>query len=106
MLIELNDYFSSKNLKILIDLSDLCPDNENSLQIEVLKPLALHVKADFCLLNNEIQVLKEMFKDAKLKSTVDVHVESLQMENAFPTTISLVVAAMTITVSREPKRSV
>ena len=99
MLIELNDRFSSKNLKILSGLSDLCPDNGNSLQIEVLKPLALHMIADFCLLNNEIQVLKEMFKDAKLKSIVDVYVELLQMKNAFPTTISLIVATMTIPIS-------
>ena len=99
MSIELNDRFSSKNLEILGGLSAPCPDNEKFLQIEVLKPWALHMKADFCLLNNEIQVLKEMFIDTKLKSTVDLHVDLLPMKHAFPTTMPLIVAAMAIPIS-------
>ena len=58
------------------------------------------MKADFCLLNNEIQVLKEMFEDAKLKSIANVYVELLLMKHAFPTTMSLIVAAMAIRAHR------
>ena len=86
-------------MEILSGSSALCPDNEKFLQIEVLKPWALHMKADFCLLNNEIQVLKEMFKDTKLKSTVDLYVELLPMRHAYPTIMSLIAAAMTVPIS-------
>ena len=57
------------------------------------------MQANFCLLNNEIQVLKEMFKDAKLKNIVDVYVELLPMKHALPKTMSLIVAGMTIPIS-------
>ena len=40
-----------------------------------------------------------MFKDAKLKSIVDVYVELLPMKYAFPTAMCLIVATMTIPVS-------
>jgi len=40
-----------------------------------------------------------MLKDSKLASIIDVYVELLPLEKAFPTIISLVIAAMTIPVS-------
>ena len=98
-LIELNDRFSFENMQILNGISALCPDSDNFLQSEVLKPFALQMKADFSLLCNEIQVLKQMLKDSKLNSIVDLYAELLPLKQAFPTVIFLVVAALTIPVS-------
>jgi hypothetical protein len=57
------------------------------------------MKADLSSLFNEIQILKSMLKDAKLKSILDFYVELLPLKQAFPTTIFLIIAAMTIPVS-------
>jgi hypothetical protein len=57
------------------------------------------MKTSFCSVCNEIQVLKQMFKDSKLKSITNVYVEPLPLKNAFPAIISLVVATMTIPLS-------
>jgi len=99
VLIELNDRFSFKNLEILNGISALCPDNENFFQTEILKAFAVQMNANFCSLCNEIQVLKSMLKDSKLKSIVDFYFELLPLKQAFPTIISLIIAAMTISVS-------
>ncbi|CAF3969951.1 unnamed protein product, partial [Rotaria sordida] len=99
VLIELNDRFSDHNLEILIGISALCPDNENFLQTEILKPFAAQMKADFCSLCNEIQVVKSMLKDSKLENIVDLYYQLLPLKQAFPTIISLIVAAMTMPVS-------
>jgi hypothetical protein len=47
------------------------------------------MKADLSSSFNEIQVLKSMLKDTKLKSIVDLYVELLPLKQAFPTTIFL-----------------
>jgi hypothetical protein len=57
------------------------------------------MKADLSSLFNEIQVLKSMLKDTKLKSIIDLYVELLPLKQAFPTTIFFIIAAMTILVS-------
>ncbi len=84
---------------MLNGISALCPDSDNVLQSEVLKPFAVQMKADLSSLFNEIQVLKSMLKDTKLKSIVDLYVELLPLKQAFPTTIFFIIAAMTIPVS-------
>ena len=66
---------------------------------KILKPSSVQMKVDFCSLFNEIQVLKSMLKDTKLKSIVDLYVELLPLKQAFPTTIFLITAAMIIPVS-------
>jgi hypothetical protein len=81
-------------MQILNGISALCLDSDNFLQSEVLKPSAVQMKADLSSLFNEIQVLKSMLKDTKLKSIVDLYVELLPLEQAFPTTIFLIIAAM------------
>jgi len=86
-------------MQMLNGISALCPDSDNVLQSEVLKPFAIQMKADLSSLFNEIQVLKSMLKDAKLKSIVDLYVELLPLKQAFPTTIFFIIAAMTIPVS-------
>jgi hypothetical protein len=57
------------------------------------------MKADFCSLCNEIQVLKSMLKNSKLKSIVDLYYELLPLKLEFTTIISLIIAAMIIPVS-------
>jgi hypothetical protein len=69
------------------------------LQSEVLKAFAIPTEANLSSLFIEIQVLKSMLKDRKLKSAVDLYVELLPLKQAFPTTIFLITAAMTIPVS-------
>jgi hypothetical protein len=66
----------SENMEILNGVSALYPGVENLLQIEVLKAFAVQMKADLRLL-----------------------LESLPFKPAFPTIMSLVIAAMTIPVS-------
>lgn len=98
-LIELNDRFSAHNMEILISMSALCPDSENFLQSEILKPFAVEMKADFSLLCNEIEVVKFMLKDSKLENIVDLYYQLLPMKQAFPTIMFLIIIAMTIPVS-------
>ncbi|CAF4674204.1 unnamed protein product, partial [Rotaria sp. Silwood2] len=99
VLIELNDRFSVHNMEILISISALCPDSENFLQSEILKPFAVEMKADICSLCNEIEVVKSMLKDSKLENIVDLYYQLLPLKQAFPTIISLIIIAMTIPVS-------
>ncbi len=51
------------------------------------------------LLNNEIQVLKPMLKQLKPKNMIDLYVEVLPFQQAFPSILSLLIGAMTIPVS-------
>ncbi len=81
------------------EISAICPESDNVLESEVLKPFAVQMKADLCLLCNKIQVLKSMLKDSKLKNILDLYVELLSLKQASPTIIFLVVAAMTTPVS-------
>jgi hypothetical protein len=99
ILIKLNDRFSLQNMQILNGILALCPDSDKFLQKEVLKPFAVQMKADLSSLFNEIEVLKSMLKDTKLKSIVDLYVELLPLKQTFPTTISLIIAAITIPIS-------
>jgi len=100
VLIELNDRFSGHNIAILAGISALCPDDDSFLKIEILKPFAVQMKADFCSLSNEIQVIKPMIKDpnTKLENIIDFYCYLLPLKQAFPITISLIIAAMTIPV--------
>jgi hypothetical protein len=76
-------------MQMLNGMSALCLDSDKFLQSEVLKPFALQMKADLSSLFNEIQVLKSMLKDTKLKSIVDLYVGLLPLKQSFPTTIVL-----------------
>ncbi|CAM4973722.1 unnamed protein product [Rotaria socialis] len=99
VLIELNDRFSIHNIEMLISISALCPDSEKFLESESLKPFALEMKADFCSLCNEIEVLKSMLKDTNLENIVDLYHQVLPLKQAFPTIMSLIIIAMTIPIS-------
>jgi hypothetical protein len=76
-------------MQMLNRISALCPDSDNFLQSEVLQPFAVQMKADLSSLFNEIQVLKSMLKDTKLKSIVDLYVELLLLKQTFRRTIFL-----------------
>jgi hypothetical protein len=56
----------------LNDISALYLISENFLQIAISKTFAAQMKANSCSLCNEIQVLKSMLKDSKLKNVVDL----------------------------------
>ncbi|CAF1991717.1 unnamed protein product [Rotaria magnacalcarata] len=84
---------------MLISISALCPDSEKFLESESLKPFALEMKADFCSLCNEIEVLKSMLKDTNLENIVDLYHQVLPLKQAFPTIMSLIIIAMTIPIS-------
>ncbi|CAF4554902.1 unnamed protein product [Rotaria sp. Silwood2] len=99
ILIELNDRFSFENMQILNGISALCPDSDNFLKIDVLKPFALQMKTDLHSLDNEIRVLEPMMKNSKSKTIVELYVELLPLAKAFPTVMFLIVTAMTIPVS-------
>ncbi len=85
----MNDRLSFENMQMLNRISALCPDSDNFLQSEVLQPFAVQMKADLSSLFNEIQVLKSMLKDTKLKSIVDLYVELLLLKQTFRRTIFL-----------------
>ena len=99
ILIELNDRFSSQNMEILNSISALCPDHNNFLDIDLLQIFSSHMKCDSSALSNEVQVLKAMLKDVKLKSIIDLYLKILPLKQAFPSTLFLIAAAMTIPVS-------
>ena len=101
VLIELNDRFSVHNIAILTGISALCPDSDTFLEIEILKAFAVQMKADFCSLSNEIQVIKSMVKDpnTKLENIIDFYDYLLPLKQAFPIILSLIIAALTIPIS-------
>ncbi|CAF1035837.1 unnamed protein product [Adineta ricciae] len=99
ILIEMNDRFSNSNLEIIRGISSLSPDSSQFLEIEELTHLCNMLQCDGQLLKNEIQVLKPMLKEPKLKDIVDLYFEVLPYKQAFPTVISLLVGALTIPVS-------
>ncbi len=98
-MIELNDRFSFGSMQILNGISALCPDSDNFLEVEVLKPFAIQMNVDLCLLSNEIHVLKPMLQDSKLETIIDLYVELLPLKKAFPNIIFLLIAGMTVPVS-------
>jgi hypothetical protein len=99
ILIEMNDRFSKTNMEILRAISSLSPDGSTFLEIEELKALCVMLQCDIRLLNNEIQVLKPMLKQLKPKNIIDLYFEVLPLKQAFPSILSLLIAAMTIPVS-------
>ena len=59
------------------------------------------MKANFCSLSNEIQVIKSMVKDpdTKLENIIDFYDYLSPLEQAFSVIISLIIAALTIPIS-------
>ncbi|CAF4301108.1 unnamed protein product, partial [Rotaria magnacalcarata] len=66
VLIELDYRFSNANMEILINISYPCPRNEKFLDVEILKPFALHLDINPDMLKNALNVLRPTLKDKKL----------------------------------------
>jgi hypothetical protein len=99
ILIEMNDRCSKTNMEILRAISSLSPDSSTFVEMEELKALCVMLQCDIQLLNNGIQVLKPILKQLKPKSIIDLYFEVLPLKQAFPSILSLLIAAMTIPVS-------
>ncbi|CAF3185474.1 unnamed protein product, partial [Rotaria sp. Silwood2] len=99
ILLEMNDRLSKTNMEILHSISSLSPDSPTFLEIEALKALRVILQSDIHLLHNEIQVLKPMLKQLKLKNMINLYFEILPLKQAFPCMLSLLIGAMTISVS-------
>lgn len=99
ILIEMNDRFSKSNMEILRGISSLSPDSSTFLEMNNLIYLCTMIKCDVLTLTNEIQVLKPMLKQSKSKDIVDLYLELLPLQQAFPAFISVLILAMTIPVS-------
>jgi hypothetical protein len=87
------------NIEILRGISSLSPDGSTFLEMKILIHLCRMIKCDDFTLNNEIQVLKPMLNQSKSKDIVDLYLELLPLQQAFPAFISLLTLAMTIPVS-------
>ncbi|CAF1580951.1 unnamed protein product, partial [Didymodactylos carnosus] len=96
VLIELNDRFSNKNCEILSVVPSLSPDSPSFLNADNLIPLASMVKCNVPSLTNEITVLKNMLKDTKSKTIIDVYFEIVLFKQAFSSVLSLLRAAITL----------
>ena len=96
VLVELNDRLSVSDMEMLIGILAFCPGSEISLKTEVLKSFAMKMKADFCSLYDEIQVVKSMLNDSKLENIVELNYQLLPLKQEFPTIISLIIATMTV----------
>ncbi|CAF4739359.1 unnamed protein product, partial [Rotaria magnacalcarata] len=53
-------------MEILINISYPCPRNEKFLDVEILKPFALHLDINPDMLKNALNVLRPTLKDKKL----------------------------------------
>ncbi len=99
VLIELNHRFSSETIEILVSVSSLCPNNENFLNFEKLKPFALHLDIDVALLQNELNVLRPMMKKKELSNIIELYWELMAYRDAFPNVALLVQSALTIPIT-------
>ena len=99
ILIELNDRFSNSNINLLTSLSSLNPENENFLKFQSLRQFAEHLSCDQNQLENELNVIKSMVKDDKLKSIAGLYKRLTPYKDAFPTAISVIAGALTVPVS-------
>ncbi|CAF4495809.1 unnamed protein product [Rotaria sp. Silwood2] len=99
ILIELNNRFSNTNLDILKSLAAMYPESEQFLEFKSLYSLADHLNCDLNQLQSELNVIKPMIKDEKLKSIIELYKKLRPYKEAFPTVISMITGALTIPVS-------
>ena len=99
ILIEMKDRFSHSNMEILRSVSSLCPASSTFLSVRELEPLCQLLQCDISMLNNEVQVLKQMLKQKQLKTITDLYFEIVPLKDAFSTVVSILLAALTIPVS-------
>ncbi|CAF3494549.1 unnamed protein product, partial [Rotaria sp. Silwood2] len=96
---ELRDRFSSRNLQILSGISSLCPESDNFLHFDTLKPFANHLNVDLDALSNELMVVKPMLQNKLLTSIIDLYIELHLFKEAFSKLTAVIKSTMTIPVS-------
>ncbi|CAF1600584.1 unnamed protein product [Rotaria magnacalcarata] len=99
ILIEMRDRFSPSNIALLSTLSSVSPQNKSFLNYDLLLPLASHINCDRNYLFNEIQVLKPMLDNKNLSSISELYHDLMPLQQAFPNTMLMIKAALTIPVS-------
>ncbi|CAF4564601.1 unnamed protein product [Rotaria sp. Silwood2] len=99
ILVELRDRFSSRNLQILSGISSLCPESDNFLHFDTLKPFANHLNVDLDALSNELMVVKPMLQNKLLTSIIDLYIELHLFKEAFSKLTAVIKSTMTIPVS-------
>ena len=72
MPLEMNDYFSKSEMKILRGISSLSPNSLTFEKVIELTDVCIMLQCDIISLSKEIQVLKLMLKQSKLKNIVDL----------------------------------
>ncbi|CAF1329996.1 unnamed protein product [Rotaria sordida] len=100
ILIELRDRFSAKTLSLLKSLSTVYPDSENFLNIGDVKMFCDHIDGDLQAIKNEFQVIKPMIKSKSVTNIIEFLDELLPMAGAFPNTIQMIKAVITMPVSQ------
>jgi hypothetical protein len=97
LLIELNDRFSNTNLDLVKILAVMYPESEQFLEFKSLCSLADHLNCDLNQLQNELNVIKPIIKDEKLKSTIELYEKLRPYKEAFQTVMSMITEAFAIT---------
>ncbi|CAF1128578.1 unnamed protein product [Adineta steineri] len=96
---ELEDRFSTENLRILSSISSLSPHTETFLHFGLLKPFADHLNFDCDILFNELTVVKPMIQKKSLTTIIDLYQEIYPFTEAFPILVALIESTITIAVS-------
>ncbi|CAF1470107.1 unnamed protein product [Adineta steineri] len=99
ILTELEDRFSTENLRILSSISSLSPHSETFLHFDLLKPFADHLNFDCDILFNELTVVKPMLQKKTLITIIDLYQELYPFTEAFPILVAFIESAITIPVS-------
>lgn len=96
ILIELKDRFSSKTLFLLKSLSTFYPESENFLNVNDIQLFSDHIDGDLNVIKNEFMVIKPMIKNKPISNVIELLNELLLMADAFPNTIRMIKAAVTM----------
>lgn len=100
ILVELKDRFSSKTLSLLKSLSTVYPESENFLNINDIQSFSDHIDGDLNATKNEFMVIKPMIKNKPITNVIEFLNELLPMAGAFPNTIRMIKAAVTMPISQ------
>jgi hypothetical protein len=96
----LKDRFSAKTLSLLKSLSTVYPESENFLNTDDIKMFSDHIDGDLNALKNEFLVIKSMIKNKSITNIIEFLNELLPISAAFPHTIRMIKAAITMPVSQ------
>lgn len=100
ILIELKDCFSSKTLSLLRSLSKVYPESENILNTDDIQLFCDHLDADLHAIQNEYMLIEQIVENKPLFNVIEVLNELLPMTDAFPNTIRMIKAVITMPISQ------